>query len=377
MSLRVLNIMGSLDCGGQESTVMHYYRHMNRDRIQFDFLISETKAGGEKDYFEDEVLALGGRVFRRPMRSKSPLKNSTVLWHILKTNPDIQIIHIHNFTPVVAMDALIAKWAGVPVRMVHSRGEYKNMPYRESIFRPLLRRTTTHPIACSNVAGRSLFGKTTAQSDQLILLPNARPIDPFLFNRETRQQLRHSLSLRDDQFVMLHVARISEVKNQFFLLDVFSAVHKQIPNSVLLIAGDGPTDLMHRLQQHAATLCILEHTKFLGMRSDIPNLLQAADLFLLPSLAEGLPGTAIEAQISGLPCLLADTISKESKITDLVTFVPITNGTQPWVDAILRENKNQRKRITMKNTIQSSGYDIELAAKKLEDLYVNSLRKDT
>ena len=357
--------MGSLDRGGQETTIMHHYRHIDRNQVQFDFLLTDQPSAPEN--FESEALEMGARIFRRPMRSKHPYQNAKALWTLLKAHPEIQVVHIHNLSPLIAIDTWIAKRCHVPMRIAHSRCETLDMPRYQKMFRPLLRATATNWFTCSKQAGISLFGKKALNDVRFQILPNARPIKPFLFDSEIRQKKRKELGIDNHTFAWINVGRLTEQKNQLFLLEVFAQSLNRHKEQILMIAGAG--DLLEKLQAKARALGIFDKVHFLGLRKDIAELLQAADLFLLPSLYEGLPGTVIEAQAAGLPCLIADTIAPESKITDLVQFLPIDKGYDPWTDTVAGIQKIDASRVNMDAMITRAGYDIASASARLMKLY--------
>ena len=365
--IRVLNIMGSLACGGAETTVMNFYRNIDRSRIQFDFLVTDN---GHEHYYKAEALSLGARVFTRPMRTKHPIRNALELYKILKKNPDIRIIHIHNFLSLVAIDTLLAMLLNVPIRIVHSRCEIPQASAIHRLFQPLLRATATHWFACSTEAGISLFGKDAPHNKKFMLFPNARNLDPYRFSQEKRYEVRRALGL-NNKLVLLNIGRLYEQKNQTFLLKAFALAAKKNPNTVLLIAGDG--ELRTDLKKNATALGLDNHVQFLGLRDDIPELLQAADIFVLPSLFEGLPGGAIEAQAAGLPCLLSDTVTRETKVTNNVEFLPIDEGPDVWAERIV--NCRAYSRSDAIDNVRRAGYDIVDAAGKLAEFYAANAPK--
>jgi len=363
--VRVLNIMSALVCGGMETTVMNYYRHIDRSKIQFDFLI--TIDG--KNYYEDEAISLGARIFRRPMRTKDPIGNMLGLTRVLRNNADIKIIHIHNFTSVVAIDAVLAIIYGVKTRIVYSSSDIRaNAPFIHRVFQPLLRTAATHWMAGSTVAGISMFGEKAVS--RLLLLPRARELESYKYDPERRDATRKRLHLQE-QLAIVHVARFDKAKNQIFLLKAFSCALKKNKGMVLLLAGDG--ELMPKLKKIVGGNDLTDYVRFLGQRDDIPDLLNAADMFVLPSLHEGLPGAAIEAQAAGLPCLLSDTISPECNVTDLVEFLPIDKGPEIWAERMLEDKRASR--MDTSEEIRKAGYDICDAAKWLESIYTSALER--
>lgn len=363
--VRVLNVMDTLDVGGLETTVMHHYRQINRELVQFDFLLS---APGPT-YYEEEAIALGANIYRRPRRAQNILKCQRGLYSLLRQNPNIKVVHIHGESPILGLDALTARLAGVKVRMVHSRSAQPQKANKQALLRPMLRRCATHWLACSTQAGVSLFGGKAPQSPKFLLLPNARPLQPYLYNQSVRATLRQNMGA-DTKLVLLTVGRLHPVKNQAFLLDVLAAL-QNIP-AVLWIAGEG--EEREPLENAVRAKGLQNKVRFLGRRNDVPALLQAADVFLLPSLLEGMPGAVVEAQTAGLPCLVSDTVTPECKLTSLVSFLPIDAGAEPWAKQISQLAKQLPGR-NLGGEVLTSGYDIEVAAKNLQDIYLKAAGK--
>ena len=364
MTMRVLNIMATLDKGGVESTVMEYYRFIDRNKIQFDFLITSEKKG----CYEEEVMRLGARIFRRPMRSRNPIMASIKLFNVLRKNKNIIAIHIHNLSSVVSLDTFVAMLMGVKIRIVHSHSALHNPSIIQYLFYPLLKKTTTNWAACSAKAGQSMFGKKAWNDrNNKTLLLNARNMMPYKYNRELREHERIKLRI-NNRFVLINVGRLDSIKNQMFLLEIFRDALRKNASLFLLIAGEG--ELHEKLMNKAIQLNIEHSILFLGHVHNVSSFFQAADLFVLPSLREGLPGTAIEAQATGLPCLLSDTISKEAKIINPVEFLSINDGTSIWVESILKYIGYERTDTL--NDVKCAGYEINDAVKKLEKLYYDS-----
>ena len=363
--IRVLNVMHSLTLGGLETTVMNYYRNINRSKVQFDFLITSE----HRDYYEDEAISLGARVFRRPWRTRKPIQNAVKLALVLTNNPEIKIVHMHSSNSIAAIDAFVAALCQISVRVVHSHSELaKFQPPLQRLHRPLLRIIATHWVGCSDQAGLALFGERAwSSSNKTMLCYNARDLKVYRYDSERRRVKREELGI-ESNFALIHVARLDVSKNQGFLLEAFSHVMKSDPSIVLLMAGDG--ELRSILENQSSALGLDDCVRFLGQRDDIADLLQASDVFVLPSLYEGLPGAAIEAQAVGLPCLLSDKVSLETMITDEVEFLPITNGPNIWAERILSLREYERRNSQQK--MRTAGYDILQEAKKLEEFYLQA-----
>ena len=272
-----------------------------------------------------------------------------------------EIVHCHlNYKSGVVLAA--AKKAGIPIRVAHAHTAGMSAGFSKLariVMKPLIPLTATHCFACGKTAGDAIFSGMPYE-----LIPNAIDAEALRFGAQTRQRMRGELEL-GEAFTVIHVGRFGGEKNHAFLLDTFAEVLKTEPGAKLVLAGDGP--LRTEMEQKAAMLSE-GSVRFLGVRKDVPDLLQAADVFAFPSIFEGLPVTMIEAQASGLPCVKSDTVTDECIVTDLVTSLPIDDP-KPWAAAILA--KRDMPRIDRLTEIQASGYDITAAAEKLTRFYLN------
>lgn len=362
MPIRVAQVMGKMLGGGVEAVVMNYYQNIDRDRIQFDFLVDADS----EIVPNEEIASLGGRVIETPPYQH--LHEYSRKLESLFCEERWPIVHSHlNALSVFPLRA--AKRACVPIRIAHShstsgKGEYvKNAMKR--ILRTQANHYPTHCIACSQYAGDWLFGKDS----EYTVLHNAIDLDLFSFNSASRKYL----SLNDEQFVICHAGRFATQKNHLFLLKAFSELLDRIPNAVLLLAGNGELRMQAESWVHKHGLS--ESIRFLGQRTDMDRLYQAADVFVLPSLYEGLGLVAVEAQASGLPCILADSITREVNLTGHVQFLPTDNPTI-WADAISsiassRKTNEERIELCKRDRINGcfDSYDISKEALKLADLY--------
>lgn len=353
---RILQVVTYMGRGGIETMLMNYYRHMDRTKIQFDFLVHRNF----KADFDDEIEALGGRIYHVP--PMNPLKMSywKALEDFFRSHP-YEIVHCHlNYKSGVVLAA--AKKTGVPVRIAHAHTAGMSAGFSKLAricMKPLIPVTATHFFACGKSAGDAIFG-----GNPYSLIANALDADAMRFNPQTRERMRRELEL-GDACTLIHVGRFGEEKNHAFLLEAFRELLKAEPGAKLVLVGDG--ELREDMERKAAALPS-GAVRFLGVRIDIPELLQAADVFTFPSRFEGLPVTMIEAQAAGLPCIKSDTVTDECVVTDLVTSLPIDDP-RVWAEAILAAKGAVRTdRLA---DIQRSGYDITAAAEKLTRFYLN------
>lgn len=359
MPVIIAQIMGKMENGGVESVVMNYYRHIDRSKVQFDFIVDNDSSCPQ----EDEIKSLGGRVYRIAPYQKI-IANMRDLRKLFKRNK-YKIVHA-ELTTMSVFSLAVAKSCGIPVRICHGhntacKGETKKniMKY---ILRPFAKVFATHYFACSDYAGKWLYGKNIGRSKRYKVIPNAIEVDKFRFNQSVRDEVRMELGI-EDKFVIGHIGRFVYQKNHDFLIDIFSEVHKRKPDSVLLLIGEG--ELLESVKQKVQRLGLDSSVMFLGVRNDTYRLYQAFDVFVLPSRYEGLPVVGIEAQIAGLPCVMSDAMTMETKFTDELVFLQLDINTEDWAKMILKSKK--RKETSCRNT---NIVDISYQTKRLEKQYV-------
>lgn len=363
--IRIAHIIGKWLGGGVESVVMNYYRHIDRTKKQFDFLCDEDST----NIPYEEIEQLGGRVILVPPYQKV-FKYQKELIRIFKKN-NYKIVHSHiNTLSVFPLRA--AKKAGVKVRIAHSHSTTNKKEWKKNLLKQVLRPFSkvyaTNYMCCSELAGRWLFGDKAYDSGQVYLLNNAIDLDKFKYNEKLRKERRKELGISDDTLVIGHIGRFVAQKNHTFLIDIFNEVHKKNNNSILLLAGQGP--LMEEIKNKVKELKLNYSVRFLGQRSDVNELCQAFDVFCLPSLYEGLPVVGVEAQASGLLCILSNAMTKETKVLDITKFMSLNNTPEEWADSILDDVKRY-KRIDTSKEMTSKNFNIKEEAKKLEKYYLN------
>ena len=361
--IRVLHVLPwGLVLGGVETTVMNYYRVIDRTRVQFDFFTPDDIEKSREQVYADEAKALGARIFRHPTHRKHPVKSTIKLYRTLKEHPDLSVVHIYGSISLFPfLSAFAALLAGIRIRIVYSSITQPRHPFIHRLFRPPLTMVATHWTACSAEAGVHMFGKKA--KDRCSIAKRARVLEAFCYDDKHRNKVRNEMNLSGQ--VIVHVGRMAKRKNHSFLIEAFHRALKDKQDMILLLVGDG--ELKEQLIEKVHELQLEDKVKFLGRRDDILDILQAADVFVLPSFYEGLPGVSIEAQAAGLPCLLADTISKEAKITDPVEFLPICEGPDIWAERMLAYTGY--KRCDTSEELRRAGYDVNYAVKSLEELY--------
>lgn len=363
--IRVAQVMGKWVGGGVEAIVMNYYRNIDRNKIQFDFICDKDST----NIPYDEIESLGGKVILIPPYQK-PFKYHKELKSILKENK-YEIVHSHINT--MSVFPLFAAWcAKKPVRIAHSHSTTNKKEWKKYLMKQFLKHFSklfaTHYMCCSELAGRYQFANKTYDQGKVYLLNNAIELNKFKFDENVRKKKRRELGIDQNTLVIGHLGRFVPVKNHRFLIEVFNEIYKQNKNSVLLLAGQGP--LLKEIKEKVNNLGLIDSVKFLGQRNDANELYQAFDVFLLPSLYEGLPVVGVEAQASGLLCFLSSNMTKETKVLDSTIIMSLQNTPEEWANNILDkasafERKDTKKEIVINN------FNIEIEANKLERYYTD------
>lgn len=355
--IRIAHIDGKYRDGGVETVIFNYWEHIDRNRVQFD-LICDEDSPLPLPY--ERVEALGGHIFTVPPYQKL-LAYKRALGKLFAEN-GWPVVHSHiNALSVFPLG--VAKHEGVPVRIAHShstagRGENWKRVVLKNILRTQSNRYSTYRLACSRCAGEWLFG-----SAHFDVLPNAIDLDRFCFDAAERERKRREFGAGPNTFVVGHVGRLMEQKNHAFLLRAFAELLKMVPDSMLVLVGDGELNKDIRGQAEAADLS--EKIVFAGHRKDVASYYSAFDAFALPSLYEGLGIVGVEAQRAGLPCLLSDVITREVDVTGKVRFLPIDNPLE-WAEALAEIGVGNRIPVCDSDFVK---YDIHQTAELLCTLY--------
>lgn len=366
--IRVLHVVVNMNRGGAETLIMNLYRNIDRSKVQFDFLTNN------EGIFDSEIINMGGKIYRIPYISDVGHFNYIKeLNRFFLTHSKYQIVHSH-MDKMSGFVLRAAKKAGIPVRISHSHstnseGNFIIKSYKWYAGKHILP-NSTNLLACSHQAAKWLFQKANEKTE---LIKNGIESNKFRFSQETRAAVRKELNICENSFIIGHVGRFSAPKNHMFLLKIFKSTVKIIPNSVLILVGDGP--LLSEIKKKVSEYSLENRVKFLGSRDDVNRLLQAFDLFIFPSLYEGLPVSVIEAQGSGLPCLLSDAITMEVDLgLNLVQFLPLTNFDE-WINKIeMVSSQTNNRDFSISIVLKNQGYEISNASTKLQKYYWTALR---
>lgn len=365
MKVLIINTV-QFQLNGISSVIMNYFRKMNKEEMQIDFLVMSDM----NESYRSEIEAAKSRIFYLP-RKKNPFQYVIGLNKIIKREK-YDVVHIHGNSATMTLETGISKWNKVPVVIAHSHNTTcSHMKIHEMLY-PIFKRTYTHGMACGEEAGKWLF-----REEPFEVLKNGIDLKKFGFDEAVRKEYRKGLGIQEGEVLVGHIGNFLEQKNHTFLLDSFSELLKKDSRYRLLLIGEGY--LFDEMKEKAHQLGIQESVIFLGKTTEVAKYYQAMDLFVLPSLYEGLPVVLIEAQAAGLPCIVSDKVAKESDLTGNMRFIPIE---EPgiWADTVIEnvincnDERNTRS-IEWQKKIMDAGYDISSNANYMRELYQRYLEK--
>lgn len=359
--IRVLIVNGKMICGGVESFIMNIYRHIDKTKIQFDFLVHYK----DKQFYDDEIEKYGGKVYRLTFRDDNNIfKYKKDLQKFFSTHKEYQIVW-GQMDGLAKFYMKTAKKEGIKYTIMHSHitnSEKSIKGLLKKFLRKGLGKYTDLNLACSTEAGIYLYGR-----NKFSLCHNAIDTNKFRYNVKTRSIIRENLNITEDTLVVGNVGRFFPQKNHVFTVKIFEKLLEKNKNSLLLFCGDG--DLLPNIKELAKKLNIEQNIRFLGNIDNVNEYYQAMDVFIMPSLYEGLPVSGIEAQTSGLPCIFSSNISRESAIIgNNCKFLSIKNPVE-WANEIIKLNKNTNRQEAVQSIVENH-YDIENLCEKLTNLFL-------
>lgn len=362
--IRVLHIVTTMNRGGLETMLMNYYRHVDRTKVQFDFLVHRAF---EADY-DSEILSLGGKIYHVSRLNPFNPSYYKELDDFFKNHKKYKVVHVHQDC-LSSIALKVAKKNHVPMRIAHSHNANQDRNIKFLIKKHYMKsipKFATELFACGKHAGDWMF-----RGEKYIVLKNAIDKDNFKYNLDVRNRIRKELKLQKN-IVLGHVGRFNPQKNHEYLIDIFHKVHRLNIHTKLMLIGSG--DLEEKIKEKVLTLGLKDDVLFLGNRSDVNELLQAMDVFVFPSHYEGLPVTLVEAQAAGLPIVKSTSISEQCSITPNVTSLPLNSDCTIWAQKIL-DICNSFERKDTSTYIVDNGYDISSNAKWLEGFYLEEVKK--
>lgn len=383
--IKVLHVLGSTNLGGAESRIMDLYRNVNRDSLQFDFLVHmDAKAYckavregvapetlREEGYFDQEIRSLGGKIYALPrFKIYNFITYRKAIRHFFALHQgEYQVVHGH-MTSTASIYLSIAKKAGCPVTIAHARSAGVDQGIKGTITKVLrknLWKKADYLFTCSKLAAEAVFGHDA------LFFPNAIDTEKFRFDQVKREDIRRKLGIGPEEFVIGHVGRFHYAKNHEYLLRIFAQYSKTNEACRLLMLGDGPG--LEEQKTLAKKLGIWDKTIFAGNKSDTEAYYSAMDCFVFPSRFEGLPGTVIEAQAAGLPCMISDAIARETEVTDLIAWKSIELDPTKWAEDICLNRSKKEGREVYAEKVREAGFDVKTQAKHITDLYMEYIEK--
>ena len=371
--IRVLHVIGSMNRGGAETMIMNLYRHIDRSKVQFDFVENSSESAA----FDEEILSLGGQIFRCPHYNGKNHFTYVKWWNdFFKAHPKkYSIVHGHLGSTAAIYLSIAKKYGAYAIAHSHNTNAEKSLQqWIFNVYSYPTRYIADEFFICSKEAGIDRFGKKIIENpNKCIMINNAVNVSNYVYNPETREKTRQRLCL-NSMIVIGHVGRFNPQKNHPFLLEIFAALLQTEPNAVLLLVGGGED--MPKMQARARALGIADHVRFLGVRSDVADLMQAMDVFVFPSLYEGLPVTMVEAQAAGLPCVISDKVPPECILTEgLVEIEPLSAAPEAWAQKILARRGTPRT--DRHAEIAAHGFDITTEAEKLQEFYIHAYEQNS
>lgn len=356
--------------GGVSAMIFNLYKHIDREKIVFDFFCPEYSTYG---LVENEIKKMGGRIFEYRISGNKIIKKfklARALRSLIKENK-YDVIHINSGSFFFNLEvSIISKLLKVKKIIIHSHNAGGNKGLKVIVMKmlkPLLTWAATDLLSCSQKAAYYMFSKRIVKLGKYKVIKNGIETSKYVHNSKTREMMRRKLKIDDEAFLIGHVGRFNFQKNHKFLIQIFSELIKSRPNSKLLLIGAG--ELEESIKELCESLNLLEKVIFYGMSDNVNELMQAMDVFVLPSLFEGLPVVGIEAQAAGLKCYLSQNITEETNITGNITFLEI-DDTEKWVQKLLDFDCSYNHENTI-HQITENGYDIHSSAKELENIYLD------
>lgn len=327
---RLLCLLSNMNTGGAETFLMKVYRTLDKTRYQMDFCIHVE----DKCDYEDEILSMGGRIFRIPPKSKNAKEFKRRLTKLISEHHYRYVLKITS-NAAGFWDLKIAKKAGAERTIARSSnsgdGTSRLQLMIHRVAGVLWKKYADIRIAPSDLAAKYTFGKRSVKKGEVGVLNNGLDLDEFRFDEESRLRIRKELSAAENTTVLGHIGRFNTQKNHAFLIRIFAAYLKSDPDAILVLVGVG--DLEKDIRRQIENAGVSDKVRLLGLRSDIPALMSAFDVFVLPSLYEGMPNTVIEAQACSLPCVLSDTITRQADLSGQLRYLPLADEAK-WVEEI-------------------------------------------
>lgn len=362
--IRIVHNIASLHLGGSQSFVMNVYRNIDRSKVQFDFVVTPEIREG----FYDEITNLGGKIFTCPRYKGTNHIQYNKWWDdFFNKHPEYKVIHGHVRSTASIYLKIAKKHELVTIAHSHSTSNGNGISaIVKRIMQLPIRKQADYLFACSDKAGKWLYGEKAITQQNYYMIPNGVDLKRFKFDVNKRNQMRMTLGIKEDMMILGHIGRLSTPKNHKFLLNVFNQYHKINSNSKLLLVGDG--ELFDSIKQHINKLDINDAVIMTGSKQNTEDYYQIMDIFLFPSLWEGLPVSVVEAQANGLQCIISDVITHDVDLTALIQYLPLDE--KLWLGAIAEAHKKKRIGLTSEDRVRLQPFDAITVANKLQEFYL-------
>lgn len=363
--LRILHVVGGLARGGTESALMNFYRQIDKTVIQFDFVSHHP----EQNAYEKEIKNLGGHIYYVPTYTGVNTLRYIQAWNaFFVTHPEYKIIHAHTWSTASIYLPIAQHYGVYTIMHSHSVTARKGLSaIARLVLKQPLRYIPDYYISCSNDAAIWLFGKRILSKKNLTILHNAIDLEKYRINEQIREKIRRENKVQD-KIVIGHIGTFDYNKNQEFIIDIFEKIHEKNGETVLWLIGEGSG--LNSLCKRVSKESFADDVIFWGVREDIPELLQAMDVFLFPSSFESFGNVALEAQAAGLPVICSTGVPKAVAATDLIEYLPLDNP-DLWINKIEELIDSPSKHRDMLDVLQNSKYDVRVVVKWLQDYYLS------
>lgn len=353
-----------LELDGITNVILNYYRSIDKSDMKIDFVVPNEL----RNDLSEEFKSNRSKIFKIIGRTRNPIKYIKTLSNIIKEN-QYDIVHAHGNSYTLAVEMYAAKLGGCKIRIPHSHNTTSKHMLVHNMLKGLFNKNYTHGFACSQKAGEWLYG-----TKKFEIINNGINIDKYKYKDEVREQYREKYKLENNK-VIGHIGGFNEQKNHKFLINVFYELYKLDNSYRLMLIGDG--QLRADIENQVKDLGLTDMTIFMGKTLDVPNLMQAMDIIIMPSKYEGLPLSLVEAQSASLPCFISTAISKEVKMTNLVKFIDLNKSPSEWAKIINEYKYNDRDEIKDNScrNIEEKGYSIRENANKMKSLYLEYIKQ--
>lgn len=371
MVCKILQKTPGMNAGGIEKLLINIQEKINKEMFEFDYYLNDNK----QQFYTDKIKEYGGNIYAPNTgnyRIVNIVNRIIKFYKFLKDNK-YDILHINEDLLASAVYVLIGKMNGIPNIVVHSHNDYSvnKINYFKQIMnwvaRKIILKYGNYYFACSDVAAKYFFGKSIETNKRYFRVANGIDTKKYIYDHNIRNNMREELNI-ENKFVVGHVGRFFDQKNHKFLINIFKEILKKEPESVLLLIGDGP--LKPEIMEQIKNLDMIDKVKFLGVRKDVPELMMAMDVFVLPSFHEGLPVVCVEAQASGLNCVISSSVTKEVNF-GLCQYLALSDSVKNWALNILKYKNNILRREECVKLVIEAGFDINLVVDWLGKFYLN------